>query len=41
MGETEENEFVADDWATLQRLLFRDSWNGTSDAIGRRTCSAA
>jgi len=27
MGETEENEFVADDWATLQRLLFRDSWN--------------
>ncbi|MHB9286938.1 FRG domain-containing protein [Halobacteriales archaeon Cl-PHB] len=27
MGETEQNEFVADDWATLQRLLFRDSWN--------------
>jgi len=32
MGETRENEFVADDWATLQRLLFRDSWN---EELGR------
>ncbi|TMT81470.1 hypothetical protein E2L06_15945 [Haloterrigena sp. H1] len=32
MGETEENEFVADDWATLQRLLFQDSWN---EELGR------
>ncbi|WP_254533351.1 FRG domain-containing protein [Natrinema gelatinilyticum] len=27
MTETGENEFMADDWATLQRLLYRDSWN--------------
>lgn len=32
MNGATENEFVADDWATLQRLLFRDSWD---EEIGR------
>ncbi|WP_458207914.1 FRG domain-containing protein [Haladaptatus sp. NG-SE-30] len=32
MTETGKNEFVAEDWATLQRLLYRDSWN---EEIGR------
>ncbi|UPV76695.1 FRG domain-containing protein (plasmid) [Halorussus limi] len=34
MTQTDEgaNEFVADDWATLQRLLYRDSWN---EELGR------
>lgn len=27
-----DNEFVADDWATLQRLLYRNSWN---EELGR------
>ena len=32
MVETDENEFVADEWAKLQRLLFRNSWD---EDIGR------
>lgn len=35
MTETEENEFMADDWATLQRLLYRNSWN--EDLGGHRS----
>lgn len=30
--EENDNEFVADDWATLQRLLYRNSWN---EELGR------
>ncbi|WP_433633530.1 FRG domain-containing protein [Halomicrococcus sp. NG-SE-24] len=32
MTGAEDNEFIADDWATLQQLLYRDSWN---EEIGR------